>query len=191
MTEPMTPPVRTLLTPQQALGACWQAHQNVFGGPMEQSLLGIITAQSALETGRWRSMWCNNAGNIRGFGPGGAWTSINGASEIIDGKEVFLGISAENRFAAYPDAVAGFEGLIRFLGTSSHPPAPNRYQWAWDAAKAGDVKRYCFELRKNGYFTADLDRYTTGVSDQYSWLLRGPLIEFIDSLTPPEPDHAA
>lgn len=184
--QPMTPPVRTIINSEQALASCWQAHQNVIGGPLEDSLLAILVAQSALETGRWKAMWNFNAGNIRGFGPGGEWTSIHGASEIIDGKEVFPAFGPENRFASYPSAVSGFEGLVRFLGTSSHPPEPNRYAVAWQCARVGNVVGYCAALQAHGYFTANLASYTEGVRDQYSWLQRGPLPSFLSGLAPHE-----
>lgn len=184
MTTPMTPPVRTVMTPREALAACWTAHQNVLGGPCSTNLLAMLVAQSALETGRWKSCYCWNAGNIRGLGPNGAWTSIKGASEIIDGKEVFFGIGPENRFAAYPNAVSGFEGLVRFLGTASHPPKPNRYQLAWEAAIAGDVGKYCSELHANDYFTANVDLYAKGVRGTLSWIQEEHMPSFLESLTP-------
>ncbi len=190
----MTPPTRTPLSPASAISALWQAHQNVIGGPCPAALLEILAAQSALETGRWKSMWNWNFGNIRGHGPDGAWTSINGASEIIDGKEVFYGLGSDNMFAAYPDAVAGASGLVSFLGVASHPPKPNRYQLAWEAAIAGDVGKYCSELRANGYFTANLDLYAKGVRGTVEWLREGPMREFMNSLQPdtePPPDAAA
>ena len=184
MTAPMTPPVRTILSAAEAIDALWHAHQNVIGGPCPTSLLEILAAQSALETGRWKACWNFNFGNIRGHGPDGAWTSIKGASEIIDSKEVFYDIGPDNMFAAYHDRIAGAEGLVRFLGVASHPPKPNRYQLAWDAAIDGDVGKYCSELRANEYFTADLALYSKGVRGTVEWLKEGPMPEFLDSLQP-------
>lgn len=185
----MTPPQRTRATPEDMIHAIWQAHQDVIGGPCPVNLLELLVAQSALETGRWQSMWCFNCGNIRGHAPDGAWTSIKGASEIENGKEVFYDVGPDNKFAAYRDAVDGARAFVRFLGTASHPPEPNRYQGAWDAAISGDVVGYCAELKKHGYFTANLEQYSQGVRGTRAWLRAGPIPAFLATLaresTPP------
>jgi hypothetical protein len=186
----MTPAVRTPLSLAEASVACLQAHEKVFGKPPGERLLCMLVAQSALETGRWKSMWCWNAGNLRGHGNAGT-TSIEGASEVVDGHEYWFRHGAwmdragspapadvaarlgDNGFAAYQSPVDGFEAFVRFLGTASHPPSPNRYQAAWEAAERGDVGGYCQGLRKNSYFTADLGLYTKGVKDQFDWVQSG------------------
>lgn len=188
----MTADTLTRLTLPEASVACIQAYERVFGKPPSRSLLVFLLAQSALETGRWKAMHCWNAGNIRGRGPGGAWTSIEGASEVVGGREVWFrggvwrdklgavvtdltGLSHDNAFAAYKDPVDGFEGLIRFLCVASHPPKPNRYAPAVEAAERGDVAAYCHLLKhppsgQPGYYTADEELYRRGVQAQVVWV---------------------
>lgn len=185
MSIPMTPPKRTKLDPIDAVTTLWFAHQNIIGGPCPMNLLKILSAQSAFETDTWRAMWNYNFGNLRGKTSTGAWTSINGASEIIDGKEVFFGVGADNQFKAYPSAIAGAESLVRYLGVATKPPLPNRYLLAWDSAIAGDIGKFCAELRANGYFTANLAHYTHGVRRKYDEL--GPIfLEFENRISHPE-----
>ncbi len=160
----MTPPVKTKATPDEVIDSFWQAHQRVIGGPCPVNVLLMLTAMSAFETDEWRSMWCNNLGNIRGSAPTtGAWTSIKGASEIENGKEVFYDIGPNNRFAAYGSLLESALHVVKFLGTASKPPLPNRYADAWDGAVAGDVDRFVAGMKKGGYFTAGLAHYTKGV----------------------------
>ena len=175
--------VRTELEPVEAIDALWHGHQEVIGGPCPIPLLEILSAQSALETGRWHAMWNFNFGNLRGNGDSGEWIVIRGADEIIDGHRV-TGPAVEGGFAAYRDRYSGARAFIRFLGTASHPPAPNRFQLAWDAATTGDVYVYCRELKAHGYFTADLDRYTKGVRGTVDWLRSGPMDAFLETLKP-------
>jgi hypothetical protein len=184
MTPHVVPSVRTIITPTQAIDAIWHAHVDLFGGYCPVKLLEILAAQSALETGRWHSMFSWNFGNIRGHGPDGATQAIAGADEIIDGKRVVV----PDGFAAYKDRLEGAREFVRFLGVATKPPAPNRYQAAWEAATDGDVAGYCRELRAHGYFTADLGQYTRGVQGTVDWLRSGPMPEFLRYLSPtPEP----
>jgi hypothetical protein len=180
--------VRTHLTPTEAIDAIWHAHNDVIGGPCPVPLLEILSAQSALETGRWKSMWCFNMGNLRGTGDGGEWMRIHGADEIIDGKRV-TGAEVEAGFAAYRERYSGARAFVRFLGTATKPPNPNRYAAAWSAATAGDVDAYCRELKAQGYFTADLGLYTNGVRGTVEWLRSGPMPEFLRFLAPAPKDE--
>lgn len=173
---------RTTLTPTEALDAIWHGHQAVIGGPCPVNLLALLTAQSALETGRWKSMWNFNMGNIRGPGQGGEWMAIPGANEVIDGM-VVSGPAVEGGFAAFRDRYEGAKAFVRFLGTASHPPNANRYQPAWDAAAEGDVVGYVSGLKAAGYFTADEGLYLKGVAGTLDWLRSDPLPKFLAYLS--------
>lgn len=179
----MVQAVRTLLSPLEALDAIWHAHQDVIGGPCEVTLLETLAAQSAFETLRWKACWCFNLGNIRGAGDAGTMT-LKGADEIIDGHHV-TGPEVEAGFAAYLSRASGARAFVRFLGTASKPPAPNRFQKAWDAARAGDIDTYVAELHAHGYFTASIARYKSGLLVDLNWLRQGPLPQFLESLKVP------
>lgn len=174
MPKPMTPPSRTVLGPVLATSCLWHAYQDVIGGPCPVNLIRVLGAHSAHETGRWKSMWNYNFGNIRGKSAAGEWTSIKGASEIEkrDGKdvEVFYDIGPDNMFASYSSPMEGARAYVRFLGTATKPPNPNRYAKAWDAATAGDVAAFCREIKSQGYFTANLQKYIVAMEKNLTWL---------------------
>jgi hypothetical protein len=189
------PSALTPLSLQEASIACLQAHSIVFGVVPGRDELCMMLAQWAEETARGRAMWNNNAGNLRGTGPGGLWTVIEGASEVVDGHEFFWRRGAwvdkagtpapadvaaklgDNGFAAYSNATEGFAGLLRFVGVASHPPKPNRFAAAWGAAKRGDVAAYCAGLKAGHYFTADLGIYTRGMNGLFTWVRDSLFVE--------------
>lgn len=172
---PMTPAVRTVITPEQAIQALVDAHEAVIGGEPPGPLLEILVAHSALETAQWKAMWCNNWGNIRGSWRG-LWTSFR-AGEIEGGHEVILDPGPDNMFRAYPDIASGAEDFVSFLGIASHPPEPNRYQAAWDAACRGDVEGYCAGLRAGGYFTASPHAYLVALHSEETFLEKLPAMQ--------------
>jgi hypothetical protein len=151
-------------------------------------LLETLCGHSGFETGRWNRMKNFNFGYMRGTGDGGEWMSVVGADEIIDGKRV-TGPDVESGFAAYRERYSGARAFVRFLGTATKPPHPNRYAAAWSAATAGDVDAYCRELKTQGYFTADLELYTKGVRGTVEWLRSGPMPEFLRFLAPAPKDE--
>lgn len=162
------PKQRTVISPADAMDAIADAYEAVVGGEIPARLLLALTAQSALETARWRSMWNFNFGNIRGEGDAG-WTSFE-AGEIVDGKEVILPPGVDNKFAAYSGRLAGARAFVGFLCTASHPPAPNRFQGAIDAAMRGDLAGYVHGLKAGGYFTANEGTYFHAEQSCESWL---------------------
>jgi hypothetical protein len=178
----LQPNVITKRTTPQVLEAWSRAHLRVFSTPISGTLAEALTAWSAFETWFWEAMHDDNLVNKRGTWHGQG-TTFKGASEIIDGKEVFLPPGPENIFAAYdptPDPFTGSKGLVdsaedalRFIGTASHPELrPNRYQEAWDAAGRGDMEGFVMGLafpklpgiaKVPGFFTANPKVYLAGV----------------------------
>jgi flagellum-specific peptidoglycan hydrolase FlgJ len=162
--------IRTVITAGDALDAIAEAYESQVGGEIPSRLLLALGAQSALETARWRSMWCYNMGNLRGHGPDGATMDIPGANEIIDGKAVLV----ERGFAAYPNRIAGAKAYVRYLCVATRPPAPNRYQAAIDAATRGDLAGFVHGLKENGYFTAGEVGYLRAELSEENWLEKLP-----------------
>jgi hypothetical protein len=157
----MIPARRTVLSRAEAARAIRDAFARVFGEAPSPETLAILVAQSALETGHWRSMWCWNFGNIRGSFRG-AWTSFR-AGEIVDGREIFLEAGPANKFRAYASAAEGAEDFVRFLGTATRPGQSNRYASAWAAALRGDAMTFALELGRAGYYTASREKYAATV----------------------------
>ena len=156
----IVPDKLTPLTLIEAARALCAAYRSVFSDELSRSALCCLLAQTALETGQWHAIHCYNWGNVKA---GGSWLGdvcMFHCGEIIDGNEVFFDPPhPQTHFRAYPSAAAGAEAYVRFLGTASHPPKPNRYQAAWDAAMAGDIESFVDELSTARYFTASVDRY--------------------------------
>lgn len=169
----------TPVTPLEACSYIFQAHVAVFGTEPEPPLLAMLVAQSAGETLRWKDMFCWDWGNISGHGAGGKWMLLRGAGETVNGHNVPRGGTEADAFAVWPDALSGAKALVSFLGLASHPPTPNRYQAAWDAAKRGDVAGYVLGLHNGGYMTATVPAYTRLVQAQYDWVRSGALVEFL------------
>lgn len=161
----------------QVIAAFSAAHVRIFSVPAPGALVETLTAWSAFETWLWRSMHCDNVVNMRGEFRGNG-TTFKGASEIIDGKEVFLPPGPDNEFRAYVGATSltdAAEDAERFIGTASNPAVrPNRYQEAWDAAVRGDLEGFVMGLafpklpgiaKVPGFFTANPRVYLAGVAN--------------------------
>lgn len=179
----LQPNILTVRTAPQVIAAYSMAHVRVFSAPITGTLAEVLAAWSGFETWLWRAMHDDNLVNKRGTWHGNG-TTFKGASEIIDGKEVFLPPGPDNIFAAYdptPDPITGSKGLvdsaedaIRFIGTASHPELrPNRYQDAWEAAQRGDLEGFVMGLafpklpgiaKVPGFFTANPKVYLAGVT---------------------------
>lgn len=174
----------TRLTPSEAVEALAAAFRDVTGVRPTPRSLAILVAQTALETGQWKKMHNFNFGNIRGTFEG-RWTSFR-ASEIVDGKEVFLDPGEDNKFRAYPDAAAGARDFIRFLAVDTNGDGSNRYERAWQAVLDGFPRGFVACLARAGYFTASERLYYDGLRALYDQFL--PLCqESLETRTePPE-----
>lgn len=118
--------------------------------------LAVLWAQACLETGRGKFLRNYNFGNIKRT-KDHMYCQYE-CSEIINGKEYkYVPPHPETSFNAYPSAVEGAKEYIQFLIQRK------RYLPAWEQVLKGDPVAYCAELKKAGYFTADLNRYTKGV----------------------------
>lgn len=183
----------TAVSTYEAIAAIGRAYEVVMARKPSVETLAILVAQTALETGMWKYMHHYNFGNIRGTYKN-KFVSFR-AGEIIGGKEVILEPGANNKFRAYPDALAGAVDFVRFLALDTTPnnDRPNRYAKAWAAAEAGDLEAYNHELHKAGYYTASESRYLKTMSQLYHQLLPDVAEQYgnTDPAPPPEaePDH--
>lgn len=146
---------------------------------VRDDVLALALAKTALETGRWRSCWNFNFGNVKaGENYVGLYTCIDGVSEIIDGRERFFGPRGEyasrerqsfvgdrydvppghpqSRFRAYANrydgAYAYVEALVRLF--------PRAYEALW----GGDAAAFVRALKGHGYFTAAEGPYARAVA---------------------------
>lgn len=146
----------TKLTEAEATYALREGWKLVFGDYPSLDALAVLWAQSALETGRWQFIWNYNFGNVKRHDDHD-WCMFK-CSEIINGKNTwFEPPHPQTHFNAYTSSVDGAKEYIEFV--SKRP----RYQEAWARLMDGSPIKYCAALKKAGYFTADLIKYTNGV----------------------------
>lgn len=147
---------RTILTEHDAAQALKMSWQLVFGSAPNIDQLALLWSQSALETGRFKSIWCNNFGNIKNTA-GHTYYMIR-CDEWIGGKHVWLDPPAQGTwFDSYDTAEAGAEAYIRFLAEKKG------YTACWQEVVNGDAVAFCHHLKMAHYYTADEAAYTRGV----------------------------
>lgn len=149
------------LSEGEATYALREAWHNIYGEYPSDKSLAILWAQSALETGRWKSMHNYNWGNIKkkhAPNDDGHYFTMFRCNELINKRlEWFNPPHIQTHFRAYKSATDGAEDYIKFLAGRT------RYAKAWAALKAGDPAKYSHELKMGGYYTASEVLYTTGV----------------------------
>jgi len=144
----------------EAAVALREAWHNIYGEYPSDRALALLWSQSALETGRWRSIHCFNFGNIRKVHnpDDGHYFTMYDGNEIIKGKTIwFKPPEPLSHFRGYKTVTEGAEDYIKLV--SQRP----RYAKAWAMVMAGDPVGYCRELKAAGYFTANLEHYTKPV----------------------------
>jgi len=152
--------VKTPLTEEEATYYLKTAWKKIYGIYPSINSLALLWAQSCGETGRWKLLRCNNWGNIKRRKNDHTlkWTSYDAGEVLADGKHhMFYPYHPQTHFAAWENPLDGAEYYIRFLS------GRKRYKKAWIEVMIGDPITYCAELKKAGYFTADLQHYTKGV----------------------------
>jgi hypothetical protein len=122
--------------------------------------LAILWSQVCLETARGSKCKNFNFGNIKKTKD--HKYCMFRCNEVINGKiEWFDPPHPQTHFNAYDNSVLGAQEYINFISKRE------RYKLAWEQLLKGDPVRYCMELKKAGYFTADLVHYTKGVSSLF------------------------
>lgn len=146
------PRIVTMLSPDDAREALNAAFQTVTGEAPTPSQLALLMAQSALETGHWKSMHNNNFGNVAtGTGKGRRYFSQN-TQELIGGawKPVTM------HFRAYGDPLKGAIDFVRTLRVT--------FGSAWSVLiGSADPGEYVRALKAARYFTAPEGPYITAV----------------------------
>lgn len=169
----------------QAAGAMKAALSGQLGHDPPDEVLALGLAKTALETGRWQSMWNDNWGNIKaGLAYVGMYTAF-ACNEVLGGKVVWFSprgrldkqggtVVAEafdaepwhpqTRFRAYANEFDGCYSYVDLISTG-------RYKVAWAMLLSGNVTGFVHELKLAGYFTADEGLYLKGVQGLYNEML--------------------
>jgi hypothetical protein len=181
-----------------ALEAAWT--ERLGRAPRRESLC-LLLAQSALETGHWKTAYCHNLGNAKASP---AWKGDHcfyPADEIVDEHRAAQALALR---APRTDGVAGHDVELTRLRSGQvqvtlHPDHPwcrfrafdalqegardyldlllRRFEGAWSAVEAGDPKGFVCALHELHYFTTSVERYLPPLQQlftQFSKTLAGP-----------------
>lgn len=114
--------------------------------------LAVLWAQYALETGRGKSAFAWNLGNIKRVPGDGYDYTVLRTFEYIDGVRVDM----DDTFRAYPSLREGAIDYLRFLTRAA-------YAGPWARVVAGDAAGFAHALKVRGYYTAPENEYTAGL----------------------------
>lgn len=182
--------ISDLLTPCTALDyvrSIRSGLETITGKTPPNGQVAVLTAQSALESGRWRSMHRFNPGNIKAATDYGFLYTQYRCNEVIGGKtEWFDPPHPQTNFRAFMDLETGVLDYLRFLSGRVRYAAP------WAAAIKGDPAAFVHALKMAGYFTASEGPYLKGVVSLFGEYMRILADPKGDTVPPAAPvDHAA
>jgi mannosyl-glycoprotein endo-beta-N-acetylglucosaminidase len=148
------------LTPLEAADVARSFHAafvRSFGHDPSTRSLAILMAQSALESGRWKSLHCYNFANIKASEAYEGNYCLYRCNEIINGKvEWFDPPHAQCRFRAFENADdAAYDYLVFLLRP--------RFKPSWDKVIEGDPIGFVAALKAGGFFTAAEEPYRRAV----------------------------
>lgn len=156
----LVPAHKTPITPADVAQALRSAWSQLFGGVPSDATIALLMAQSALETGRWRSCWNWNLGNIK---PGSKWqgdTCQFSCNEVIDGKVVWFNPPhPQTTFRAYADLAAAAADYLWLLH--------RRFTACWMHVLRPDPVAFSQALKRQGYYTAPEPPYTRAVASLF------------------------
>lgn len=188
-----TEPVRTVFTFEEAEAAMRWALAGQLGKAehdVPDEIVALALGKTALETGRWKSCWNGNWGNVKaGADFEGQYTCIL-LNEVLNrgGKNVVVwfkpegelvggptsalkgaplpvpGGHVQTRMRAYANHYDGAQSYVEFV-------AGGRYKSAWAALLQGNAAEYVHRLKLAGYFTADEATYRAGVESLFREML--------------------
>ncbi len=172
--------------------------------------IATLMAQSALETGRWTSMFNYNPSNVKaGANYRGLYTCfpLINEVELRDGvrRTIWYSDRAElvskngppaphkpvydvpegqpmSRFRAFPSFTDGVVDKLAFL-------ARDNYKAAREAAFSGDPGAYVRACKAAGYFTADLAPYERAVASLFATYLPLARNETLEPVELPAPEE--
>lgn len=187
------PPIKITLSEREAVTALRDAWNNFFGSYPSSQALAILTAQSCLETGRWREIMNNNFGNLKKI-DGQKFTMFATGENIYNAKlkktewHWFEPPHIQTAFRSYTSPEAGARDYIEFLADrkSSETWRNNKYKEAFEYLKAGNPEKFSYALHEAGYYTANPKTYTDGVIRIYNEFLNKISDWFPENHVPPE-----
>lgn len=186
-----TEPVKTPMTFEEAHDCMVWALKTHIGSDPTHEVLALALAKTALETGRWSSIWNGNWGNVkaddtyagmftcitlnevlvRGGKPVTVWFAPEGelsdapskGGQLITAPLAVPPGHPQTRLRAFANNYDGVDQYVDFV-------ANGHYKKAWAALLTGNAMAYVHALKLAGYFTAPESEYVTGVASlQYEF----------------------
>jgi len=155
MKATLLPDKLTPLSPDEAIAGMRGAVLKLKGKEGTPEQITVLIAQSALETGHWKSFHCFNVGNAKASPNYEGFYCQFRCNEIINGKtEWFDPPHPQTNFRAFLSAADGFADHIKLLATVL------RYAKAWACAERGEAEAYSRACAAAGYYSASVETYT-------------------------------
>lgn len=193
------PPFKSPMTLAEAARALQAALASGRTEAVRNDVLALALAKSALETGRWRSMWNWNWGNVKaGESYAGMFTCISLNEWLVrNGKPRLVWFAPPGELVAGPDSALAHPALSvppghaqtrmrayanRYDGAHAYVDAlvthfPRSYQVLWGA----DPNAFVRMLKNERYFTAAEGPYATAVASLQREFLKALRSGDIDS----------
>lgn len=153
----LLPDKLTRLTEKEAAQALFAAYHYVLCELPKPESIALLISQSALETGRWKSLHNYNFGNSK-KNKDSKFYQMFRCSEIINGKEIWFDPPhIQTHFEAFESANAGAIHYVSFVAQRK------RYAKAFQEIINGNPVAYSHELKVAGYYTASESLYKKGV----------------------------
>ena len=190
MLATFTPDVLTSMSFELAAEAMKAALRAQLNTAPSEPTLALALAKTALETGRWQKIHCNNWGNIKASPKYEGMYTCFGCDEIFNGKRTWFDPDTpydpndplalpnpnfakptvppgnpQTRFRAYANRFDGAYQYVDFV-------ASGRYVDAWNELLQGDAAGYVAALKRKNYFTADETLYAKGVISLQNEMLK-------------------
>lgn len=144
-------PVKTVITEVDIVHSIKQAYHILFGYDVSLDTLSILCAQIFLETGRGKSCYNFNLGNVKRT-KNHKWTWFKCGERINGIYQNFIPPHYQTHFAAYDSLTDAAVEHLKFLNKP-------RYQASLQEANCGNPEAYCEQLHKAGYYTATVEQY--------------------------------
>lgn len=159
------PVKRTPVTITEFRDAVRTGFESVFGVTPSDAVIGIVWSQWALETGRGKSCFNYNVGNIKQFDHTKPLHMLNRVWEIVDGKRVeFSPPHPQTWFRAY-DSLG--DGVVDYLSVLKR-----RFSRATPALLSGEPATFAEVLGACGYYTASASEYRAAMRSLHAEFMR-------------------
>lgn len=176
-------PVKTPLTLAEAASAMRTALSAGKTELVRDDILALAIAKSALETGRWRSMWNWNWGNVKAGPKYAGMFTCTRLNEVLAGKVVWFSPQGEEG----PNGLVGEECAVppghpqtrmrayanRYDGAYEYVDALSRhFPRSYEALFTGEAGSFVRTLKAERYFTAAEGPYLSAVAKLQQEFLR-------------------